>query len=328
MKVSILLPLYNVENYIERCARSVFEQTYEDIEIIFVDDKSSDSSLELLEEIMKKYPIVSSKVKVISNEMNCGHAVTRMKCLQNATGEFVMFVDSDDWIESNTVEVCVTKMRETDADIVVFFPKIVYRNRCVRPQCVSFDSKEKYVAALIERKAMVGLPCKLIRRSLFEQVSPCFVQGLNNGEDYSIISRIAYYAKSVAFLPLHLYYYNKMNMLSTGNSYKEGYIDQVLWAGEIVETFFWDRDEGRYNSSLVRAKLLMKSGVMQRAFCNKSFAHRRKELCNLFVGLSIDKELPIFDRVVLYLATKKMYSLIYLICNTRHFVAKIIKGKN
>ncbi len=110
--VSIIIPVYNAEKYIKKCIESIINQTYKNIEIIVVDDGSKDNSLN----IIKKYKN-DSRVKIISTQ-NHGVSFARNLGLKKCAGDFVMFVDSDDWIESNAVEVLLNAAVEQNAEIV------------------------------------------------------------------------------------------------------------------------------------------------------------------------------------------------------------------
>ena len=118
--VSILVPVYGVEQYIERCARSLFEQTYPDIEYIFVDDCSPDKSIEVLKKTIDDYPQRKPNVRIVRHECNRGLAAARNTAVENCRTEFLMHVDSDDWIEMDCVERCVIKQQEENSDIVLF----------------------------------------------------------------------------------------------------------------------------------------------------------------------------------------------------------------
>jgi len=95
-QVSVIILVYNAEVYIERCARSLFEQTLSEIEYIFVDDCSSDTSMKILEEVLNQYPLRKSQVKIIHNEHNMKQAYSRTVAMLNATGDFLIHCDSDD----------------------------------------------------------------------------------------------------------------------------------------------------------------------------------------------------------------------------------------
>ncbi|MCR5667278.1 MAG: glycosyltransferase [Eubacterium sp.] len=112
--ISVIIPVYNVENYIDHCLESVTNQTYQDIEIIVINDGSTDASLQKCQEWAKK----DVRIKLYSKE-NEGLGPTRNLGIQVAQGEYLFFVDSDDWIAHNTLELMHTKAKNTDADIVL-----------------------------------------------------------------------------------------------------------------------------------------------------------------------------------------------------------------
>lgn len=112
-KVSIIIPVYNVEEYIDECINSCVNQTYKDIEIICVNDGSSDKSREHVEKFMEKYPNI-----ILVNQENAGVVKARNKGIEVSTGEYIMFVDSDDYIDTNMVEVMIKKLVSSKCDAV------------------------------------------------------------------------------------------------------------------------------------------------------------------------------------------------------------------
>ena len=110
IKVSIIIPVYGVEKYIEKCARSLFEQTYSNIEYIFVNDKSKDDSIDILKKILTAYPDRKAQVRIVEHEKNKGLSQARETGIGYASGMYLMHVDSDDYIEPNMVELCVDKV--------------------------------------------------------------------------------------------------------------------------------------------------------------------------------------------------------------------------
>ena len=127
--VSVIVPMYGVENYIARCAESLFAQTYPSIEFIFVDDGCKDRSVDVLRGILgKQEPALQARVRIISKE-NGGLPHARKTGLDAASGEYVLHVDSDDWLEPTTVEKLVREAVATEADIVVYDFWKEYPNR-------------------------------------------------------------------------------------------------------------------------------------------------------------------------------------------------------
>ena len=112
-KVSVIIPVYNIEKYIKRCLDSVLNQTYSNLEVICVNDGSTDSSLEILKEYEKK----DGRIKVVSKE-NKGVSAARNLGIKEATGEYITFIDGDDFVELNMIQDMVNILEENDADIV------------------------------------------------------------------------------------------------------------------------------------------------------------------------------------------------------------------
>lgn len=124
-KVSVIVPVYNVEKYLEECLDSIINQTLEDIEIICVDDKSADNSLNIL----KRYKEKDTRIKIIEHNANKGLGSTRNTALDVARGEYIMFVDSDDWLEPEACEEAYSKIKSSNCDFVCFNSTKVYMDK-------------------------------------------------------------------------------------------------------------------------------------------------------------------------------------------------------
>jgi len=114
-KVSIIIPVYNVEKYLDECLNSAVSQTHQNKEIIIINDGSTDGSVSIFSKYQKKY----SEIVVITTE-NCGVSCARNIGIENASGQYIIFLDSDDWIEKETLEKCLKSLRSNNADIVLF----------------------------------------------------------------------------------------------------------------------------------------------------------------------------------------------------------------
>lgn len=115
-KISVIIPVYNVEKYLRRCLLSVFTQSYEDFEVICVDDAGVDGSFEILEEFEQRYP---DKMHIISNEVNAGPGKSRDKALANAKGEYICYIDADDYVLPDYLAQYAARIEKTGADVVI-----------------------------------------------------------------------------------------------------------------------------------------------------------------------------------------------------------------
>lgn len=120
IKLSVIVPVYNVEKYIGRCVRSLMEQTLKDgVEFIFIDDASPDSSMTILGNVVERYPERKGQVRIIHNPRNLGIFEVRKRGIEEANGEYIGWCDSDDWCESNMFEYMLNKAYDGKYDIVV-----------------------------------------------------------------------------------------------------------------------------------------------------------------------------------------------------------------
>ena len=118
-KVSILVPIYGTELYIEKCARTLFEQTYDNIEFIFVNDCTRDNSVHVLKRVLEEYPLRKSQTRIIEHKENKGLAGSRLTGLQNATGEYVWCVDSDDYVLPNYLEMLIESIKYNHSEVAI-----------------------------------------------------------------------------------------------------------------------------------------------------------------------------------------------------------------
>ena len=260
MKVSILVPVYNVEKYFARCLETLFSQTYSDIEYVFVNDCTPDKSMFVLQETLEKYPSRANSVKIIENKQNLGIAIVRNTLLENATGEYVLFVDSDDWIEVDAIEKFVDKAQQSNADIVGcdYFEEYPDRQVLFKQSYPSHHVEAMKAMTLLRIK---GVLWKLfMRRELIVHNNIYFVPEVQFGEDYIFCCKLFFYAKSFSCVDEALYHYvqyNPNNYCSTDSGLR---IESFSRAITIVETFY--REKGVYD--------ILEKELLQRKFLSKS----------------------------------------------------------
>lgn len=257
-KVSILVPIYGVEQFIERCAISLFEQTYKNIEFIFVNDCSKDASMAVLNRIIEQYPNRKAYVRIVTHEHNRGLAAARNTAVAIATGDFLMHVDSDDYLEINAVECCVVEQKKVDADIVSFGCYREYPQKVIVQNSPCFKDAKDMCLQLIRKRGKrgfinVGIWGRMYRRTLYTEHNIRVEEGVNMAEDYQVVSRLAYYAKTIAVINVPLIHYNLQNQASYVNSISVSKQDQSYRSYKIVEGFFLDKGQ-EYAEALYVAK--------------------------------------------------------------------------
>ena len=149
-KLSIIVPVYNASKYLERCLDSVINQTLKEIEIICINDGSSDNSKTILENYAKK----DNRIKII-NQKNLGLSASRNKGIKYANGEYIFFVDADDWIELNTCEITYNFAKEKNLDLLLFGAKnidddgITYDDNYYNLSCFENEYGVKYLTIIL-----------------------------------------------------------------------------------------------------------------------------------------------------------------------------------
>lgn len=247
--VSILVPIYGVEKYIARCVESLFGQTYDNIDYVFVDDCTPDNSITVLKNVLSNYPNRKDSVRIIRHKKNQGLAVARNTAVAVAKGEFLMHVDSDDWIELNTVELCVKKMIETNSDIVYFDGLLHKPNLTLSIRHNHFTTEIKdETCRILARKESVSIWGALIRTALYINNKIVLKEGLNNGEDYDITPKLCYNASSITYLPESLYHYNFLNEDSYSHVFSQNKWEQTWHVIEDLQQYFSDKGQEYINA--------------------------------------------------------------------------------
>ncbi|MDD7449024.1 MAG: glycosyltransferase family 2 protein [Prevotellaceae bacterium] len=242
MKVSICIPVYKVERYIERCAKSLFEQTYENIEYIFINDCTTDKSISVLDKLISNYPKRKKNVRIVHHKKNRGLAAARNTGVEEAIGEFILWVDSDDSIDRLLVEKLVKLQEEKNADIVCYDLKVLFSNRTEYYRNVNYSDGKDLCLKMLQDIAPHQLCGHLIRRSLYKENNITAKEGVNQAEDYQVMPRLAYYANRVATLHEALYFYDRTTENSFSNSFNVSKSIQISKAEAILSKFFQDKE--------------------------------------------------------------------------------------
>lgn len=252
MKVSILVPVYNVERYIARCAESLFNQTHNDIEYLFVDDCTPDRSIDVLRSVVGRYPRRKGQVRILRNAANSGIGAVRQRLIDESTGECVTFVDSDDYLPPRAVELLCAEMERSGADMVDGAWQRVTQDG-VSPAILPYqvhDTRRYLGLMLCQNIVSNRMWGRLYRRRLFTDNGIRLTPGIDYAEDYSVMSRVLFYA-SRSFINDPVYFYSDENVASYTHTTSTRHVRSYLRSCRVVLDFYTKNDtEGRYLTPL------------------------------------------------------------------------------
>lgn len=219
MKLSIILNTFNSERTIERCLRSIQNQSYGDFECVIVDDCSSDKT----KEVCKEYSITDQRFHFISNEINLRCSLSRAIGSNHSSGDYIVFVDSDDWMDHDYLKLMLSGAKDKDADLVYcdYYEEDGKSVRCMR-QNIDQKTDDQIIAAMASYDPFTvsSLWNKLIRRDLISRI---VFPKERFGEDLYISLQLAYYSKISAYVPKPLYHYWVNNHESLCNNKEKEY---------------------------------------------------------------------------------------------------------
>lgn len=277
-EISIIVPIYNMENYLERCLESLLSQTIQNIEIITVNDGSTDKSLKILQQYEAR-----DKRIIILNQSNSGVSASRNKGLQHAKGDYIGFVDPDDWIDSNMYENLLYTAIENTADVVMCSyvrefgthskakvfdvpEKLIYKDDEVKEKVlrrlVGPLNEEVRNPELLDAWGTVW--SKLYRAELLITNNVLFtdLSVIGTNEDSLFNIQALYHAKTFVFLNEPYYHYWRLNTSSVTSGYKPNLKEQWLHLYSIIEQFLAEKQlQEHYYTALNNRKCMNIMGL-------------------------------------------------------------------
>lgn len=219
-KISVIIPVYQAECYMDRCVRSLFEQTMDNIQFIFVDDCTPDKSIEIISRLLLEYAHRNDDVVIVKHHQNMGQAAARNSGLSRATGEYIGWVDADDYVDRFMFQKLYETALVNDADIVCC--DIIRERKAGRTtERFPYENESKDdLMKHIEGGIYSALWNKIIRRSLYEKNHIRFADGVNMWDDLSVTLPLRYFSKKTIVVHDSLYIYNNMNESSITMSHR------------------------------------------------------------------------------------------------------------
>lgn len=256
IRVSICVPVYGAEKFMEKCARSLFEQTYEHIEYVFVNDCTPDRSIDIIREVMEDYPQRKASVRIVEHEHNKGLSASRHTGVLNATGDYIFHFDDDDYLELDAISQYVACVQKTGADMVMADYIWVFQDKAIRHYDTVPEDKKEYVRRLLTRKSTIQIWGRLIRRQFILDNDLFAPDGLDLSEDYVLIPVMAYKAAKVAKVDAALVNYVRYNTASGSTVVRRRGLETTVRALELLDDFFSGiPDAADYADAIQVAKL-------------------------------------------------------------------------
>lgn len=309
--ISVIVPIYNAASNLEKCIVSLMRQTLNEIEFIFVNDASTDNSLTILSNVLKKYP--SRYTKVIELQINGGISNARNIGLANATGEYVTHCDSDDWVEPEMYATLYQMASEYSADIAACNFAHEYENSTIEYyQNYSSDMKEN-MKRLLNGEIFPSLWTSIIKRELITKHNICFPDNLNMGEDLLFNVKAYYYANKIIHSDSFFYHYRHCeNSICVQRSRKS--IDSDIAIAGLIENFLINNHcQQEYEQEILYRKFFSKLALIN------TFEHKTdyKEWLQIYpethTAIMSYKRIEPKLRFMLWLSAKRMFKLAQII---------------
>lgn len=254
-KISVIIPVYNVEKYLRECLDSIMNQTYKNLEIICIDDGSPDNSINILIEYSNR----DNRI-FIKKQKNMGLSEARNTGIKISTGKYLVFVDSDDWLPLNAIELLYEKIKKENSDIVIggriTITDFKKENFIPTGKDISFTF-EKYLEYSMEKNEFRAVAWgKLYKKEIIEKNNLEFPKGLLY-EDLLFVFKYLYYSEKISILSKEIYYYRNNNLSSIVNTIKIKDLDSL----EIVEKLEQFLRENNQND-------ILKKEYFQEYICN------------------------------------------------------------
>lgn len=312
-KVSVIIPVYNVERYLARCIDSCINQTYNNVEIICVNDGSTDGSLNILEH----YKILDSRIQIINKE-NGGLSSARNAGVAASVGDYILFVDSDDFISCDAVEHLVRNAERNSSDVVIFDYFYAHVDRSMRKILTIIEWNDKryenksFNLSNVDKSAYLLIPvaawCKFYRTEYLKENNITFFEGVIF-EDVDYNAKVLSKAERITYVnePLYHYYVGRSDQIMAKND--ESLFDVISVYLSAEKTLKQSKSFEKYKASfylLVMRDLLMKLRIIK--------PELQEILYNKYKEMNLDIDYEIYEKGN-YNQVEKTYASLFKILN-------------
>lgn len=264
--LSIVIPIYNVEDQIEKCAISLFRQTLKNIEYIFVNDATPDNSIKVLEKTIDKFPDRRKNIHIINHEINRGLSAARLTGILEAKGTYIAHCDSDDWVEDDMYEKMINKAHEEKADIIccgLYYDSGVEISEDSFKKSISDVDKKVFLSQITLGGKYSSLCNKIVMRDLYFDNNIFPVKNISMWEDMVVTFRLICCSKKTTIMESSYYHYVfKADSISSPSVFSKQSIQQQVKCAEVIEDFLNKRGKNELE--------LLKITLSQIKFISKS----------------------------------------------------------
>lgn len=260
-KVSVVIPVYKAEAFIEKCCRSLFEQTLESLEYIFINDCTPDDSVQVINRVLEDYPSRKHQVHFINHIENKGVAITRERGNSHATGEYIIHCDSDDWVDRQAYEIMYNEAVLQNAEIVGCAYVVPGDEDIIFKYPVDEENKDNLNFSIQPLYGAVWN--KLIKKQLYQDNNIHVFDGINMSEDLGLVLRLRFFSKKTIFINKPLYYHTADNSESIVYNFSIDKCLEIVKCAKHLEKFFRDENvEEKYFISLQYLKFQSKQLIL------------------------------------------------------------------
>ena len=312
VKVSIIVPVYNVEKFIDKCLDSLVNQTLDEIEVIVVNDGSPDNSQEIIDRYVQKYP---NKVKSFIKE-NGGQGSARNVGIDKANGEYISFVDSDDYLDLDAIEVMYNKAKEENSDIVICDMIDHYIDYTIYHNCTKYKSVFEVTPSACN---------KIFKRSAIKNFR--FLSKLWY-EDFNFTTKVLFNTNRIAVISKGFYHCNCGHESTMNNNNSKKNLDMIIILEDIIKYL---KDNNKYNKDIV--SYLIFDHVLITTINRVAFqkSKDKKEVINKLTDYCKDnisdyrkqgfyKDIPLNRKIIAWFNYHKLYNVSRLLINIKRMV--------
>lgn len=319
--VSIIIPIYKVEAYIKKCATSLMEQTYKEIEYIFVNDRTPDNSIAILKSVIHKYPDRINNTHIINHEYNKGLPSARNTGLNNATQKYIFHCDGDDWVEDNMIEELVKCAEQNDSDIVWCDWFLTFSKNERYMSQPNYLSNIDALKGLLSGTMKYNVWNKLIKRDLYLNNQIRFPDNHGMGEDMTIIKLFAC-ANQVNYLNKAFYHYLRTNGESFTNKPNIKQLGDILYNSDSIISFIKEKFGTLLDKELSFFKLNIKYPFL--ISCDReSYSIWKNTYNDANINIFDNKEVSSRCKLLQYFASKNQFWIVWIHYQLLH---KVIYG--